>query len=224
MRFATTAESHRGQHAADVVTLTVNKEMAHDPELRRDAVVQAVLAQLTTSAMGTAEAHAFSGTGTRHASGARPTSGRRSGERSRTDSASRSGTSSRTQTRRRLALASRSRSCASPAAAHDAQPMSTPPPDAIAAPLHGAPQRRRRQGHARATTLEFWWVARCPHRLPPTWSGVPKGRWSARCASPGRSRRSAARRSSRASTRCATGSSRRTAIISARRRSASSCS
>ena len=49
--------------AADALTLSVNKEMTHDPSCGAMQWFKPFSSQLTSSAMGTAEAHAFSGTG-----------------------------------------------------------------------------------------------------------------------------------------------------------------
>ncbi|MGH9173661.1 MAG: DUF1326 domain-containing protein [Vicinamibacterales bacterium] len=62
VRFATSAK-HIEVSAADVLTLTVNKEMTHDPSCGAMQWFKPFSPQLTASAMGTAEAHAFSGSG-----------------------------------------------------------------------------------------------------------------------------------------------------------------
>ena len=49
--------------ATDALTLSVNKEMTHDPSCGAMQWFKPFSPQLTSSAMGTAEAHAFSGTG-----------------------------------------------------------------------------------------------------------------------------------------------------------------
>jgi hypothetical protein len=61
VRFTSTAQ-YIEVAAADSVTLTVNKEMKHDPSCGATQWFKP-FAALTTSAMGTAEAHAFSGSG-----------------------------------------------------------------------------------------------------------------------------------------------------------------
>ena len=50
-------------NAADVLRLTVNKTMVHDPSCGAMQWSKPFSPQLTESTMGTAEAHAFSGTG-----------------------------------------------------------------------------------------------------------------------------------------------------------------
>ena len=62
VRFTTTATQIE-LNAADVLTLTVNKEMKHDPSCGATQWFKPFSSQLTSSAMGTAEAHAFSGVG-----------------------------------------------------------------------------------------------------------------------------------------------------------------
>jgi hypothetical protein len=62
VRFATTAKQVEIT-AANAITLTVNKEMTHDPSCGAMQWFKPFSPQLTTAAMGTAETHAFSGTG-----------------------------------------------------------------------------------------------------------------------------------------------------------------
>ena len=62
VRFETTADRVEVS-TPDVVTLSVNKEMAHDPSCGAMQWFKPFSAQLTSVAMGTAEAHAFAGSG-----------------------------------------------------------------------------------------------------------------------------------------------------------------
>jgi hypothetical protein len=62
VRFATTT-THIEVTAADVLMLTVEKEMTHDPSCGAMQWFKPFSPQLTSSAMGTAEAHAFTGPG-----------------------------------------------------------------------------------------------------------------------------------------------------------------
>jgi hypothetical protein len=62
VRFTTSA-SQVEVSAPGVLTLTVNKEMRHDPSCGAMQWFKPFSAQLISSAMGTAEAHAFTGTG-----------------------------------------------------------------------------------------------------------------------------------------------------------------
>jgi hypothetical protein len=62
IRFDTTPQSVEVQ-AADVLHLAVNKTMVHDPSCGAMQWFKPFSTQLTQSAMGTAEAHAFSGAG-----------------------------------------------------------------------------------------------------------------------------------------------------------------
>ena len=62
VRFATTTTQVQVA-AADLVLLTVNKEMTHDPSCGAMQWFKPFSKQLTSSAMGFAEAHAFSGDG-----------------------------------------------------------------------------------------------------------------------------------------------------------------
>jgi hypothetical protein len=62
IRFDTTSD-HITVSTPDVVTLSVSKEMAHDPSCGAMQWFKPFSTQLTAVAMGTAEAHAFAGTG-----------------------------------------------------------------------------------------------------------------------------------------------------------------
>ena len=62
MRFETSAD-RVDVSTPDVVTLSVNKEMAHDPSCGAMQWFKPFSAQLTSFAMGTAETHAFAGSG-----------------------------------------------------------------------------------------------------------------------------------------------------------------
>jgi hypothetical protein len=62
IRFDTTPQSVEVE-AADVLRLTVNKTMVHDPSCGAMQWFKPFSTQLTQSAMGTAEAHAYSGSG-----------------------------------------------------------------------------------------------------------------------------------------------------------------
>ena len=62
VRFETT-ETHIEVRASDALTLSVNKEMKHDPSCGAMQWFKPFSSWLTSSAMGTAEAHAFSGAG-----------------------------------------------------------------------------------------------------------------------------------------------------------------
>ena len=57
------SDTHIDVNATDVLTLSVNKEMTHDPSCGAMQWFKPFSPQLTRSAMGTAEAHAFSGAG-----------------------------------------------------------------------------------------------------------------------------------------------------------------
>ena len=56
-------DTHIDVNANDVLTLSVNKEMKHDPSCGAMQWFKPFSPQLITSSMGTAEAHAFSGAG-----------------------------------------------------------------------------------------------------------------------------------------------------------------
>ena len=62
VRFEST-DTHIDVSASDALTLSVNKEMKHDPSCGAMQWFKPFSPQLTTSAMGTAEEHAFSGAG-----------------------------------------------------------------------------------------------------------------------------------------------------------------
>ena len=62
IRFDATA-AHIDVSTPDVVTLSVNKEMTHDPSCGAMQWFKPFSGQLTAVAMGTADAHAFAGTG-----------------------------------------------------------------------------------------------------------------------------------------------------------------